>query len=223
MATVTGTYADEVRAYTDTYLEQVQACTAHLPDALEAYGTDRAAFVASVDRLSTVESECDATLRELRALVGEAVPPNYTEFYLRGGDAVRLYAQIDAIPNRVEQFCRELGAIEPTLDSAVLADLREMGRLVVQATRRLADVTSAYVESLVTAGDPVRVTDAVGEIATLETDCDDRTYAALERAFSTAPAGDALVVHALVRTLDAAMDAVEDAADFLLSLSSTGH
>ena len=220
MTTVTGACADEVRSRTETYLDQVETTTAHLPDAVDAYGTDRPAFSAAVDRIGTGESECDATLRELRTLVGESLPPNYTEVYLRADDVVRLYDRIDEIPNRAESFARELGSMHPDLPAGIHDTLCEMAALVAKATVVLTDVTAAYVESLVTAGDPVRITDDVERVATMESNCDAHKYEALQQAFGQCQTGDALVVRELLLSLDAAMDAVEDAGDHLLSMNS---
>jgi len=221
MVTVTGEYATEVRSQTATYLQQVRTTTTHLPDALDAYGSDWGAFTAAVDRLNTQESECDATLRDLRSLVGESLPPNYTDVYLRADDVVRLYACIDEIPNRVESFARELASMRPALPAGLQDSLREMGSLVVEATLLLTEATEAYVEQLVTAGEPVRIADDIETITTLESSCDAHKYEALQAAFSDCATADALVVRELLLTLDEAMDAVEDAAEHLLSMNST--
>lgn len=221
MSTVTDAFADEVLARTGTYLDQVESTTAHLPDALDAYGTDDSAFEAAVDRLGTQESECDATLRELRTLVGESLPPNYTDVYLRADDVIRLYDRIDAVPNRAESFARELAAMRPDLSPAVQDALVEMASLTAEATVVLADVTEAYVESLVTAGESVRVADDVQRLATMEGDCDAHKYDALATVFEECSTADALAVRELLLALDDAMDAVEDAGDHLLSMNST--
>jgi uncharacterized protein Yka (UPF0111/DUF47 family) len=223
METVTDRCADEVRSQTATYLGQVRTTTSHLPDALDAYGDNRAAFEAAVDRLGTHESECDATLRELRSLVGESLPPNYTDVYLRADDVVRLYARIDEVPNRTESFARELASMRPDLPAEVRDALREMAALVVEATVLLTEATEAYVDQLVSAGDPVRVTGDVERIGTLESDCDGHKYDALSAAFESCETGDALVARELLLTLDDAMDAVEDAAEHLLSMNSATH
>ena len=223
MVTVTGAFADEISARTDTYLQQVKATTAHLPDAVDAYGDNADAFVATVDRLNTQESECDATLRELSSLLGESLPPNYTDVYLRADDVVRLYGCIDAIPNRVERFARELGSMRPDLTADTRTALSEMSDLVVEGTVILTDLADAYVEALVTSGDPIVVADEVETIVALETECDAYKYDALESAFAKRETADALVIRQLLLALDAAMDAIEDAAEHLLSMQSVTH
>ena len=150
MATVTGAFADEMQSRTETYLRQVETTTTHLPDAVDAYGENPAAFVAAVDRLSTRESECDATRRELSTLLGESLPPNYTDVYLRADDVVRLFCCLDAVPNRVERFARELASMRPHLGAETRDTLREMSALVVEGTVVLTGLVEAYVGSLVT-------------------------------------------------------------------------
>ena len=223
MDTVTGAVGDEISARTGTYLQQVETTTAHLPDAVDAYGDDADAFVATVDRLSTQESECDATLRELSSLLGESLPPNYTGVYLRADDVVRLYGCLDAIPNRAERFARELASMRPDLSPDTCAALQEMSSLVVEGTVILTDLADAFVETLLTAGDPIVVADEVQRIVALETDCDAYTYDALTTVFEERETADALVVRELLLALDAAMDAVEDAAEYLLSMQSVTH
>lgn len=221
MTTVTGACADEVRSRTETYLDQVQTTTTHLPDALDAYDTDPTAFAAAVDRVSAHESECDATLHDLRTLVGESLPPNYTGVYLRVDDVIRLYDRIDVIPNRAESFARELASMAPDLPPAIHETLCEMAALVAEATATLTALADAYVDSLLSAGDPIRVTDEVETIATMESTCDAHKYEALQTAFAECETAAALVVRELLLSLDAAMDAVEDAGDYLLSMNST--
>lgn len=223
MVTVTGAFADEIRSRTDIYLNQVEATTAHLPDVIDAYGENPDAFVATVDRLNTQESECDATLRELSTLLGESLPPNYTDVYLRADDVVRLYSCIDAVPNRSERFARELATMHPSLTTDTRDALREMSELVVEGTVILADLADAYVENLVTSGDPIVVADEVETIVELETACDSFKYDALDAVFADHETADALVVRELLLALDAAMDAVEDAAEHLLSMQSVTH
>jgi|AntRauTorcE11898_2_1112593.scaffolds.fasta_scaffold38922_2 uncharacterized protein Yka (UPF0111/DUF47 family) len=223
MVTVTGAFADEIRSRTDTYLNQVKATTAHLPDIVDAYGENPDAFTAAVDRLNTQESECDATLRELNTLLGESLPPNYTDVYLRADDVVRLYSRIDAVPSRSERFARELVNMRPSLTAETRNVLREMGELVVEGTVILADLADAYVESLVTSGDPIVVADEVETVVELETACDGFKYDAFETAFADYETADALMVRELLLVLDAAMDAIEDAAEHLLSMQSVTH
>lgn len=220
MVTVTDAVADEVYDCTTTYLSQVETTVSHLPDAVEAYDTDPDAFQAATDRLRTCESECDATLRGLRTLLAESMPPNYTAVYLRVDDVVRLFDRLDAVPNRCERFVDELGAMDPGLRPGTRDHLCQMASLVVEATGIVADATGAYVETLLTEGERIRLVDEVDRVAALESDCDAARTAAMADAFAIQETADALVVRELVLSLEAAMDAVEDTGDRLLSMNS---
>ncbi|WP_166035590.1 DUF47 family protein [Halorussus pelagicus] len=220
MSSARGDYAAAVRRLTETYLDGVTDTTAHLPDALDAYGTDPAAFEEAVERVAEHESACDTALRELRGTVRESMPPNYTEMYLRVDDVARLYAAIDAVPNRAEGFVRELHAITPELGDSARTTLREMAMLTAEAAAELAAATTAYVEQLVGESAAVSVTDAVDRVADLESECDGLKHDALAAAFEGRPTAEALVVRELILKLDAAMDAVEDAAEHLLFVAS---
>jgi len=215
-------YAAAIRSKTETYLDRVTDCVRRLADATDAYGDDPGAFAAAVDDLAAAESDCDDALRELRTLLSEPSAPNYTDVYLRADDVARLYAAIDEIPNAVERFARELRAIAPPLDGDVRATVREMASLTVEATEALSAATREYVESLLVAGETASVGPAVEEIAALESECDRLKYEGLAAAFDGAPPADAVVVRDLLVGLDAAVDAVEDAADELLVLRSGG-
>jgi len=133
---------------------------------------------------------------------------------------LRLYTAIDAVVNRAEMFARELASMRPTLTDGVHHALAEMRALVVEGTVILADVAGAYLDSLVTDGDAVLVADDVETIVALESACDAHKYEALQTAFGSCDTADALVVRELLLSLDAAMDAVEDAAEHLLSMQS---
>ncbi len=220
MVTVTDAVADEVHDCTTTYLDQVETTVSYLPDAVDAYGKDPGAFRAATDRLRTCESECDATLRGLRTLLAESMPPNYTAVYLRVDDVVRLFDRLDGVPNRCERFVDELAAMDPALRPGTRDHIRQMASLTVDATSIVTDVTAAYVENLLTEGERIRLVDDVDRIATLESECDAARTAAIADAFATRDPADALVVRALVLSLENAMDAVEDAGEQLLSMNS---
>lgn len=220
MDTPTEGYAAAVRSETETYLDRVTDCVRRLPGAIDAYGDDPDAFAAAVEEVAAAESDCDDALRALRTLLSEPSAPNYTDVYLRADDVARLYAAIDEIPNAVERFARELRAIAPRLDDDVRATIRKMASLTVEATEALSAATREYVESLLVEGEPACVVPAVEEIAALESECDRLKYEGLAAAFDDASPADAVVIRELLVGLDAAIDAVEDAADELLVLRS---
>jgi uncharacterized protein Yka (UPF0111/DUF47 family) len=214
MATVTDEYGDDVLDATVAYLADVRDCVSLLPTALEHYGT--AEFAPTVDRLCERESDCDASLRELRRLLGDVAPPNYTEVYLRTGEVMRLYAAVDDVPNAAERFVRQLDVIDPHLSPSVRTEFGAMAAATVEATDLLAAVTEDCVADLVSEDEADDYTTDIERIAALESDCDGHKAAVVETAFESNATADALLVRDLAASLDAAVDAAEDAADHLV-------
>jgi uncharacterized protein Yka (UPF0111/DUF47 family) len=192
-----------------------------LPDTLDHYGDP--AFAETAARLSERESEADEHLRTLRELLGEFAPPNYTDVYLRTGEVMRLYARIDEVPDAAERFVRDLKTVEPTLSGPVQDNFYEIATLTVAATETLADVTEAYVASLVSEGASTSFTADIEHIARLEGEADAHRQAAVERVFAREATTGALLVRDLARSLDEAADATEDAADHLLFMQGSDH
>lgn len=220
MATATDAYAESVTGSTEDYLDSVRTCTALLPATLLRYGEPE--FHESVMRLGDYESTCDAQLRELRSLLGDA-EPNYTDVFLRTPDVMELYALLDEVPNAAEQFVRDLDAVRPALSDPTHEDFVNAAALSSRATWLVCDVVGRYVSSLVSPGGSVDVTDTAERVSALERRADDRTYAAIERSFDRLETADALVVRDLAQSLDATLDAAEDAADHLLFMASATY
>jgi len=213
MATTTDAFGEAVREQTEAYLTEVQRCLATLPPALLGYGQSE--FADGVSKLVAGESVCDERLRTLRTTLGTA-EPNYTEVYLNSGTVMELFVLLDEIPNCAEQFLRELDAVRRPLRDQTADALTRMAALAARATRLLTDAISEFVAGLVEPGEQPSVTDAVDQVAVLESRADDLKYEIITYAFDTLPTAEAVVVRDLARSLDAALDAAEDAADQLL-------
>lgn len=213
MARAEESYADAVTVTTTEYLTAVRECVAVLPATVLRYETDR--FDEHVQRLSERESACDERLRELRRLCGRA-KPNFTDVYLRTDEVMELYAMVDRVPNAAERFVRELDATRPTLDAATADDLAEMAALTARVTGVLADAIEAYASGLVSTAQPADPRDEIDLIADLESRADARKHDVVARAFAGGTDAEALLVRDVAESLDATLDAAEDAADHLL-------
>lgn len=219
MATDTEEYATAVTSETDAYLAAVRDCVARLPDAVEAYG--EAGFADVCEQVHDRESAADARLRELRALLGEFAPPNYTDVYLQTGDVMRLYALVDEVPDGAERFVRDLTTIGPSLPGPVREQFAAMAALIVGIVDALVDLVTRLVADMVGAGEAASLTDDVERLADIESDCDARRERAVEVAFAGRATADALVLRDLAYSLDGVADAAEDAADHVVFLQGT--
>lgn len=218
-ATGTETTADDLQALTATYTERVKACTGRLGPTVEQYAADREAFEESVYRLSTAESRCDETRRDLGTLVGRS-GPNFTGVYLQAGDVMELFDRVDRVPTRAEEFVEQLAAMRPALSADAVAAFRRMAACIDTATGHLSAATEATVESLCAVGASADIAEHVERVRALESECDAVRYELLAGAFDGGPDPAALAVRALVEALDAVADAAEDAADQLVYVVS---
>jgi len=219
MGTATDEYAESVTAATTDYLDSVRACTALLPATVLRYGEP--AFQETAERLADRETACDEHLRDVRRLLGDA-EPNYTDVYLRTAEVMELYELLDDVPNAAERFVRDLDAIRPDLSAATRDDFAKLSALASRATWLLTDLLDVYVTQLVTAGPGSAVLGEVQRVGGLEARADDRKFTVVTRSFDRLETADAVVVRELAESLDATLDAAEDAADHLLFVAS-GH
>ena len=212
--TVTDAYGTDVRTATVGYLDAVCNCIELLPVTIEQYGDP--SFEETAALLCEHEPTADEHLQELRTVLSDTVPPNYTDVYFRTDEVMRLFALIDAVPNVAEDFIHDLETIQPMLPGPVIDDFAEIATVTVTATDHLADVTEAYIAELVTEGQTDNYTDGIEAIAALEGQADARRQAVVERVFDDGATPGALLVRDLAQSLDSAPDAAEDAADHLL-------
>lgn len=212
--TETGRFATTFEERTEQYLDRVDGTVTRLPMVLETYRTGRTSFHQDVDEVRGMESACDDLLAVLRRTIASSTP-NFTGIYLQRGDVLELFVRIDEVVNRVETFLTELAAMCPALSDGAHDDLVRMADLTAQATSLLTTATTSLIETLCRTGTETAVTGLVDEVRTLESRCDTTRTKLLADAFAEREADDALLWRELAVTLDAAMDAVEDAADQL--------
>lgn len=188
-----------------TYLDGVAASAAALARGLRTYPDDEIAFLDAVAEVKRRESACDEQLQTLQVALGRRGDP----------ELLRLFLLLDEVPNRAETVLRTLAATRPAVPESVLVDLRRMGDLTVSTTERIRGVAADYALDATDAD----VEGEVLDVRVLEGQCDELKYDVLDRLTHVDdPARTVLL--ALVRDLDGVPDAVEDAADHLLYLSS---
>ncbi|WP_136717044.1 DUF47 domain-containing protein [Halorientalis salina] len=218
--TQTVAFREQFRDLSSRYLNTVLTCTAGVPVVIECYGTDEDAFQRECQRVSGLESDCDALLGEIRTTVGDSMPPNFTGVYFQPESVLELFAHIDEIANYAERFCAELAAMQPALTDTERADFVRMADLVVEGTETLVDATGDVRAALCGSGIETAIGSQVSTVARLESACDTARDKLLSAAFADEATPAALVVRELIVTLEEAMDAVEDAANHLAYVDS---
>ncbi|WP_323192007.1 DUF47 family protein [Halostella sp. PRR32] len=216
-------HADALADTVTEFLSALVDGTDLLRTAAETYGTDPAAFDRAVDRLCRLESRCDELVADIRRSVTDEMPPSFARPYLFSGGLVEVVVAADRVVSTAETVAKELSAMRPDLDDAVLAGLRQMSWHAHDATRHLAAVFEGSVfddpdETEFEKNSVADVEDTLSAVRRLERDCDATKYDLIRRAFDGGTTAEALAVRELVVTMDEVANAAEDAADDLASL-----
>ncbi|MFC6732627.1 MULTISPECIES: DUF47 domain-containing protein [unclassified Haladaptatus] len=206
---------------TGIFMDGIRECVTCLETTLDAYPDDWDRVRDSVLRLSAREAQCDRTGRRVQTLVGRRQSPNFTGLYLRADDFVEYVDDVDRIANHAERFANELLAIQPDIPDVVHEGLREMAELTVEATVALVNATTHYVESLCNPTLNPTLPTVEEDIRTLEVTCDEKQYDLLSTIFDPGASVNALVLRELLFALDDVTNAVEDALDQLLYMSTS--
>jgi uncharacterized protein Yka (UPF0111/DUF47 family) len=210
----TAAVADRGRAFA----AGLRDCVALLPDAVDAVD-DPETLASTVDRADHLESRCDELAREIRRLLSNGLAPSFAGAYLVADDLATVVTRSDAVASRAEAFVAELAAVEPSLTRTERVDLRTMAGLAVEATTVYSRALDAYLLRIAT-GESVDVDYSLDRVHAIESDCDDRKYAFVDRAFDDRDTAAALVQKDLATSLDDVANAAEDAADELLAVAS---
>jgi len=210
-------FGRRLESTTDRYLSQLADCIGVLPTLLDRYERG-SGFGSSVGRIQGLESDCDATKRELGEIVTTAdtgsVGLRMTWVRLHADRMLELYARLDEIANAVEQFAEELSAIAPPRRSEPLSGLAEMAQFAVAAMAELREVVSGFLRALCRPDYQASITGSVSAIRTIEGSADAVRNDVIEAAFEGDGEG-AIVYRQLAVLLDETLDAMEDVTDQL--------
>lgn len=134
---------------TTTYLDQVGECIECLPPLVEQYAADEH-YQSTSDQISTVESRCDRTNREISSLVADAdvrdLGIRLTRVHLHSRQTIELFHLVDDVANAAEQFADELVATAPERRPEELDLLRQMAATAVDAMDSFRRLITAFVK-----------------------------------------------------------------------------
>jgi len=209
--------ADRLVSRTETYLDQTEACVALLPELLAAYPDGD--YREFVDRISTLESDCDRTNRHLCGLVADAdvrdLGIRLTRVHLHASQTIELFNALDEVANAAEQFAVDLDGLRPDLPP----DRRDrFDEMAAEAATAMAALRSAVTDYVGVLCNPETSADIAGDVAcvrNVESRCDRLRNEAVTAAFDGDAGGDAsaLVCRELALQLDEVVDAMEDVTD----------
>jgi uncharacterized protein Yka (UPF0111/DUF47 family) len=200
---------------TATYLDQTEACVRCLPRLLEEYPDGR--YRETVERIATLESDCDRTNRRICALVADAdvrdLGIRLTRVHLHAGQTIELFHALDDVANAVERFANDLVAFRPQLSPERRDRVQAMAVGALEAMTALRSAVTDYVAVLCDPDGSASIADDVRRIREAESECDRLRNEAVRAAFDADDGDSALVFRELVVGLDAVVDAMEDVTD----------
>lgn len=216
------TLEDRLVTQTATYLDQVADCVDCLPPLVEQYAADEH-YQSTVDQISTIESRCDRTNREISSLVADAdvrdLGIRLTRVHLHSRQTIELFQLIDDVANSAEQFAEELAATAPERRPEQLDLLTEMAAVAVETMSAFRRLVTAFVK-VVTAPECEAV--VVSEVATIreaESDCDGLRNELVQSAFEDDGVRTPFLYRELALQLDEVVDLMEDVTDLLVRLT----
>lgn len=219
----TSAFGRHLESLTERYLDQLDGCIGALPTLLERYERG-AEFRSTVGRIQGLESDCDATKREIGELVtavdAESVGLRMTWVHLHADRVLELYARLDEVANAAEQFAEELAAIAPPRRAEPLSGLTEMAGFAASAMAELREVVVEFVRTLCRPAYEASITGSVTAIRALEGSADAVRNDVIGAAFDGDGDG-AVVYRQLAVLLDATLDAMEDVTDQMHLMTGT--
>jgi uncharacterized protein Yka (UPF0111/DUF47 family) len=209
-------FGERLEATTDRYLDRLDNCVTALPTLVEEYSTD-AGYGSTVDRIQSIESDCDELKLALGKLVTTAdakeVGLRLTWVHLHADRMLELYGHLDTIANVSEQFAEELAAIAPKRVDDCLDGIARMAELAVAAMAELGVVVREFVRTLCRPEYSASITQGVSAIRAFEGDSDAVRTRVLETAFDREHDATAVAYRQLAVLLDGVLDAMEDVTD----------
>jgi uncharacterized protein Yka (UPF0111/DUF47 family) len=216
------TLEDRLVTQTTTYLDQVGECVECLPPLIEQYAADEH-YQSAADQISTVESRCDRTNREISSLVADAdvrdLGIRLTRVHLHARQTIELFHLVDDVANAAEQFADELVATAPERRPEELDLLRQMAATAVDAMDSFRRLVTAFVKVVSAPECEAVVVNEVATIREAESTCDDLRNELVRTAFESDGVRTPFLYRELALQLDEIADLMEDVTDLLIRVT----
>lgn len=216
------TLEDRLVTQTTTYLDQVGGCVECLPPLIDQYEADEH-YQSTADQISTVESRCDQTNRQISSLVADAdvrdLGIRLTRVHLHSRQTIELFHLVDDVANAAEQFADELVATAPERRSAELDLLGQMAATAVETMDSFRRLVTAFVKVVTAPECEAVVVNEVAAIRDAESACDDLRNELVRTAFESDGVRTPFLYRELALQLDEIVDLMEDITDLLIRVT----
>jgi uncharacterized protein Yka (UPF0111/DUF47 family) len=202
----------------DALCDGVVECVRTLSRAVEAHGSDPAAFAQARERIDDLEATCTDHARETRERLARADGLETVGLYLAVGDLLAHATALERVADLAESFVRDLGHLGDALEDT--GTLAAMAERLEGATAALTTATMTVIRAQCRADGCADVEAAIDRVRALESGADDLRDEALAASFADGVDVDAMATRELVCALDDTVDATETAADELAQLAA---
>lgn len=213
----------QIGSETEAYLDRIDRCVSLLPELLARYRAGEA-YRETAATLRRLESECDRCERRIAALVTNATAADLglwnSRLHLNTPQIVELYQDVDGVANAAEGVAEALVTMSPDPDPRCFDGLEAMAERATEAVAVLSDVVARFVHTLCSPSDSVALADGIERIREFERTVDGLRNDVIAQAFDDAVERP-LVYREFALLLDGLVDAMEDATDRIVLVSST--
>lgn len=216
-------FGERLETQTAAYLDRIDDCVALLPRALDEYATD-GPYRETVDEIAELESECDERVRDITRTITDAGPDDIgllnTRINFNESALLDFYKELDVVPNHTERIVQEVVMMRPDADTDSFRDMRETATRIVEMVAVLGDVVEGFVRGLARGDATETLTEGIGTIRGLESECDELRNHAIETAFADDAVDQPLVYRELAILLDELANTIEDLTDRIVVIAS---
>ncbi|MFB6152027.1 MAG: DUF47 domain-containing protein [Haloarculaceae archaeon] len=216
-------FGEQLEEKTDAYLDRLVDCVNLLPDVLDQYETG-GEYEETVERIQTLENDCDRRLREITGFISNAGPQDIgvlnTRITFNESALIEFYQNVDVVANLSERIAQELVMMRPESDTDCFEGLREMADLVVSMTTDLESLVERFVHSLSTTDATDTLTDEIRSIRKTESECDKIRNDVIATAFRDDAIDEPHTFREFAILLDEVANKMEDITDQIVIISS---
>ncbi|MFC6753779.1 DUF47 domain-containing protein [Halorubrum tibetense] len=216
-------FGDRLESRTGAYLDRLIDCIELLPEAFDRYEAD-GKYRDTVERIATIESECDDVNREITGSITDSGPQDIgllnTRINFNAASLIELYNDLDVIANHTERITQELVMTRPEHGTEPFDGLTEMATETVTMAEQLREVVEQFVHGLTAPDETVTLTEGIETVRAGESRCDAIRDDVIATAFDGGRTADALLYREFAILLDELANTMEDVTDRIVVIAS---
>lgn len=216
-------FGDQLEAHTTEYLARLEDCVTLLPDLFDQYAAGESTD-ETVERIETLESECDDIIHDINGSITNAGPDEMgllnSRIHYNASALLEFYKNLDTVANLTERIADELVMINPPHDNECFEGLHEIAEHAVDAITALEDVVARFIHALCTTDASDSLVEGIARVSEIESVCDEVRNGVIEQAFADDAIDQPLVYREFAILLDELHNTMEDITDQIIIIAS---